>query len=104
VDWLQHWYKTHCDGEWEHDYGIHIETLDNPGWMVRIDLAGTALQDQHMDNVIKGEVNHSGLDGDSDWIDCRVDENRFVGAGGPNSLPAICDVFRSWSERLESSA
>jgi hypothetical protein len=28
---LEAWYASRCDGEWEHGYGISIETLDNPG-------------------------------------------------------------------------
>ncbi|TMB85990.1 MAG: hypothetical protein E6J45_14585 [Chloroflexi bacterium] len=28
---LQHWYLSRCDGEWEHQRGITIESLDNPG-------------------------------------------------------------------------
>lgn len=41
--WLQDWYIQNCDGDWEHCYGIKIETLDNPGWCIDIDLIGTNL-------------------------------------------------------------
>ena len=30
---LQKWYKSQCNGDWEHSFGIKIETLDNPGWI-----------------------------------------------------------------------
>ena len=33
---LQHWYESQCDGDWEHEFGVKIGTLDNPGWMVDI--------------------------------------------------------------------
>lgn len=26
--WLQSWYLSNCDGEWEHGYGVAIDTLD----------------------------------------------------------------------------
>jgi len=39
--WLQQWYLQQCDGDWEHGYGLHIGTLDNPGWTVDVNLAGT---------------------------------------------------------------
>src|SRR5262249_14404082 len=45
--WLQAWYATQCNGEWEHGYGLEIETIDNPGWSVKIDLNGTSLTDRH---------------------------------------------------------
>jgi hypothetical protein len=41
--WLQSWYVAQCNGDWEHSYGIAIDTLDNPGWSVTIDVARTAL-------------------------------------------------------------
>ena len=34
LSWLQQWYSAHCDGEWEHGFGVTIATLDNPGWSV----------------------------------------------------------------------
>jgi hypothetical protein len=33
---IQDWYKSQCNGEWEHSCGLSIETLDNPGWRVQI--------------------------------------------------------------------
>lgn len=41
ITWLEAWYQQNCDGYWEHSYGIEIETLDNPGWHVKIDLRET---------------------------------------------------------------
>jgi ribosomal protein L37E len=32
---LSDWYAAQCDGDWEHEFGIHIGTLDNPGWSVK---------------------------------------------------------------------
>ena len=39
--WLQQWYYGHCNGDWEHGSGIHIDTLDNPGWSITINLEDT---------------------------------------------------------------
>nr|TKK07812.1 hypothetical protein SrhCFBP13529_11555 [Stenotrophomonas rhizophila] len=43
LDRLQKWYADQCDGDWEHSFGIRIDTLDNPGWTVSVDLTDTAL-------------------------------------------------------------
>ena len=43
--WLEGWFKETCDGDREHAYGIIIETIDNPGWSMHVDLAGTPLVD-----------------------------------------------------------
>ncbi|WP_083448670.1 Imm53 family immunity protein [Actinoplanes rectilineatus] len=38
------WYSEQCDGDWEHEFGIRLESLDNPGWNLRIDIGGTDLE------------------------------------------------------------
>jgi hypothetical protein len=99
VEWLQAWYHRQCNNEWEHHYGISITTLDNPGWLLKIDLAGTALEHAAMEEVGGPPVvNHEGLEGAQEWLLCRVVDSRFEGAGGPSALGAICDVFRRWVE------
>ena len=36
LNWINGWFQSNCDGDWEHGFGITIETLDNPGWCVKI--------------------------------------------------------------------
>jgi Immunity protein 53 len=48
---LERWYSAQCDGDWEHQYGVHIGTLDNPGWTLRIDLCGTDVEGRTLDRV-----------------------------------------------------
>lgn len=43
---LERWFAAHCDGDWEHGYGVQIQTTDNPGWLVKIGIDGTKAQDQ----------------------------------------------------------
>jgi hypothetical protein len=50
---LSRWYAHHCDGEWEHHHDIAIETTDNPGWWVKIDLAGTELEGRAFPAILK---------------------------------------------------
>jgi hypothetical protein len=35
---IDSWLKNLADGEWEHHNGLTIESTDNPGWMIRINL------------------------------------------------------------------
>src|ERR1700722_12742042 len=49
--WLQRWYKIHCNGDWEHSYGIQIDTLDNPGWTITIDLQDTDLHIKNFEKI-----------------------------------------------------
>ena len=44
INWVEDWYQSNCNGDWEHQYGITIETTDNPGWSVKIDLKNTIFE------------------------------------------------------------
>jgi len=83
---LQEWYKAQCDGEWEHQHGIKIETLDNPGWSVVIDIQGTALAKQAPNDM---RIERS----DNDWIHLTLNGTRFAGAGGSENLYEILSHF-----------
>jgi hypothetical protein len=92
LDRLQKWYESHCDGEWEHGEGLVIESLDNPGWMVRISLRGTALESRQFQEI-------SRLEPDRDWIRCWIEDGKFQGAGGPQMLDEILQTFVDWAAR-----
>jgi hypothetical protein len=89
---LQAWYAAHCDGEWEHAYGVKIDTVDNPGWSVVIDLARTPLADAQF-------VELKDLEAGDEWIHCVVNDRRFQGHGGPTMLSRIIRVFLEWSSQ-----
>ncbi|MBG6154573.1 MAG: Imm53 family immunity protein [Roseibium album] len=38
ISQIEKWFAANCDGDWEHQGGLTIKTLDNPGWSVRLDL------------------------------------------------------------------
>jgi hypothetical protein len=86
---LQRWCKAQCNGDWEHSYGIVIETLDNPGWYLRIDLQETSLKGVNFEPM-------SELEPELEWIDCKVKDGRFVAAGGPLMLERMIEVFLDW--------
>jgi hypothetical protein len=39
VDVIDDWFKARCDGLWENQNGLRLETTDNPGWLLTIDEA-----------------------------------------------------------------
>jgi|SRR3954454_2812140 hypothetical protein len=87
---LQDWYANQCDGAWEHTYGITIGTLDNPGWLVKIDLAKTILSNSAV--ALRSQETSP-----SDWLRCSVTDNVFTGAGDPSKLETILRIFLDWS-------
>jgi hypothetical protein len=88
---LQYWYVSACNGDWEHQNGVLVESLDNPGWLVTIDLAGTTLESETFQEV-------SDLTPKVDWVRCWVEGGKFRGAGGPLMLGRIFDIFLGWAE------
>lgn len=92
LQWLQNWYNHFCWNEERHYYGIKIETLDNPGWIVKIEICDTPFQDK-----VFQEINRDH--GENDWLFCKVKNGVFEGAGDPDKLMSILKIFREWTEQ-----
>ncbi len=91
---LQNWYLAQCDGDWEHEYGIKIETVDNSGWYISINLIGTDC-DNHPFSPIQMEID------EMNWYFCLVRNNNFEGSCGPCNLAEILQIFRKWAESCQ---
>ena len=100
---LQRWYHSQCNGDWEHTYGVKIDTLDNPGWWVKIQLTGTDREGKTFDAIQKG-MQDNGHPAERDWICCSVKGNLFDGAGDPSKLDLILQTFLDWSEKNANQA
>lgn len=92
LKWLEEWYKSQCDGEWEHYYGINIYNCDNPGWCVDIDIVDTSIERKDFNSVHYDN-------GDNDWIICQVKEGQFRGSGDTSKLEEIIHIFKEWVEQ-----
>ena len=85
IDRLQKWYKNQCNGDWEHDFGITIETLDNPGWLLTIDLQLTSLQGIEFET----EEEKSEFD----WYQIKIKDWKYIAYGDPDKLSFLIDYF-----------
>lgn len=92
--WLQKWYRAHTDGDWEHQHGIRIGTIDNPGWRVDIDLAETEAATKPFSRI---EIERN----DFDWVHCWIEEEQFKIACGPENLNEGLGFFRNWITQLQ---
>jgi len=88
---LQSWYVAQCNGDWEHQYGIKIETTDNPGWFVEIDLENTPIAERTFDPIER--ISES----DHNWYSCRVEGGHFMAYCGPLLLDDVISIFLDWS-------
>lgn len=87
IDRIQDWYKLNCDGDWEHDYGYSIGTLDNPGWTIRIDLTETALENLEFSQQYQNPVK------EHDWYFIKTKERVLDFACGPENLKQVFLIF-----------
>ncbi len=101
MDWLADWYKSNCNGQWEHNEGITIVTLDNPGWHITISLTGTKLEKANL-----AEVNHEG-ENENDWFTAKISNREetkelggrcFIAACGPDHLNQVIAIFKAFAE------
>ncbi len=86
IEKIQDWYAAQCNGDWEHYYGVAIDTLDNPGWSVSIDLVGSNLE-----SVAMQPYKHDN--GAHDWVFCEIRDGKFTGNGDASKLNIILEVF-----------
>ena len=86
------WYVSNCNGDWEHSYGVKIDTLDNPGWTVSIDLSETYLSDRPFEKISEERS-------EDDWYFCEVKDGLFKAAGGIVNLEELLTIFLKWSAR-----
>jgi hypothetical protein len=98
---LQAWYARQCDGEWEHNHGVTVQSCDNPGWLVKVDLNGTSLAEQPFIRVAEN-VDAEGWQRSEQWLDCHIAEDVWSGAGDENKLERIVEIFLSWAESTGS--
>jgi hypothetical protein len=91
---LQTWYHSQCDEDWEHQFGVHIETLDNPGWSVKIDLNETPLEGKEFETV---QIERS----DNDWLFVTSTPTLFKIACGPHNLEEGLTMFCNWADLLD---
>ena len=98
---LEMWFAAQCNGEWEHASGVSITSCDNPGWWVKIDLAGTSVGHRSFAEVSEGvdsERNQTG----PHWMNCRIEGSIWHGAGDETKLERILETFLEWAERHDS--
>ncbi|MFH0733814.1 MAG: immunity 53 family protein [bacterium] len=91
LKWLENWYSSNCNEDWEHMYGIKIGTLDNPGWDVRIDLKETEFENETVDRFLYDN-------GDDDWYSYEIIDAQFIAYGDPTKLSFLLGLFRKFIE------
>ncbi len=98
IERFQNWYKKQCETEWEHEYGISLESCDNPGWWLKIDVKKNRLDVLTFKEISRG-IGKNGHPSSKDWIRCYIENDTFHGAGDPTKLDEILITFLDWAEK-----
>lgn len=91
LSWLQSWCANQKNDKRIDGKKIEIKTLDNPGWILNINLKNYLLENQEVE-IIENE------NSENDWIFHWVRDGFFGAAGGPKNLSGMLNVFRHWIE------
>lgn len=84
---IQNWYIINCDGDWEHESGLSLSTLDNPGWHLIINLRATALENLQYNRQYQNEAF------EHDWFHVKAEEQNLEIYCGPNNLEKTLLIF-----------
>ena len=91
LTWLQSFYLSLCDDNWEHSYGCDIANIDNPGWSLKFDLSATEFENDLLDWVKDERSEH-------DWLHYHKEGPAFAGFCGPKNLGELISHFRRFIE------
>jgi immunity protein 53 of polymorphic toxin system len=58
---LEEWYVSQCHGDWEHSWGVKIDTLDNPGWSISIHLDETRAETRNLERLKIVRTENDGI-------------------------------------------
>ncbi|HEX7664505.1 MAG TPA: immunity 53 family protein, partial [Polyangiaceae bacterium] len=84
---MQQWYVEQCDGDWEHGYGVRIETLDNPGWIVAIRISETNAERLEVERTLVERT-------ETDWLHVKTRDGSLEAACGPLNLEEALTTLR----------
>lgn len=87
IKWLEDWFKSNCDGDWEHENLINIQSTSNPGWSIEIDLNYTLLESLDIDCPL---IEKS----EEDWYFYTLKNGVFSAAGDTTKLLFLIEIFK----------
>lgn len=94
LQWLMSWYNEQCNNVWDSSMGVTINTLDNPGWDIYIDVKNTSLN--------KHEILYTSdpWDEKGNWYGYSIREGIFNGYGDPDKLSILILSFKKLWDRF----
>ena len=95
---IQDWYSSHCNGDWEHQKCVRINTIDNPGWRIVVNLENTFLE-----GIKRKPIQIENTE--EDWIHINIENSKIkVYCGAMNLIESIKMVALILKEDTEYQA
>jgi hypothetical protein len=91
---LQSWIYSYCNGARERRFGVKIESIGNPGWMIFIDLDETSMENIPFARFERDESK-------TRWCQAWRKDNKWEAACGPEMLSETIDLFFRWVDEFE---
>jgi len=88
LEWISQWYNSNCDGDWEHHFGMNIETIDNPGWSIEIDTTDTS-------TVLSNKLWKLEEVSTNNWYGYEIKGGQFRASGDLNKLEFLLNIFKN---------
>jgi hypothetical protein len=89
------WYESNCDGYWEHSYGINIQSTDDPGFSITIDLKETECEGAPSRIIEHDFLKRYEENPVKRWYKIEVEQDKFVAY---SSIASFDEVFRVFFE------
>lgn len=91
--WLQNNWFCLLDFGWDgmEYHGVKISTKSDRIWNVEIELMDTYLENKEFNSF---SISNSK----SDWVNIKVENDKFKGSGDENKLEFIIERFKEWAE------
>ncbi|MDD9334670.1 MAG: Imm53 family immunity protein [Rickettsiaceae bacterium] len=89
LSWLEEFYYSCCDEDWEHSYGCSIISVAS-GWVMAFSLDYLDLEDSAFDRVV--------IEEDEGTIECYKEEYKFIIRTHVKGLIKGITIFKEWVE------
>jgi len=93
IMWIQNWYHSQCDGDWEHECGLKIISIDNPGWDITVDIVKIDFSKEIDWRYFETSEN--------DWFGYKIEDSYFSASGDPTKLEFLLQLFKNFVENGE---
>ncbi len=89
--WLMYWFWSQCNGDWEHEYGIVLDTTSEGKWKLDISISNSILDG--VEFISNDFIANAGNE-----VECKFDNQSLVVYADTQNIIRVLQSFRAWAE------